>query len=415
MARNPLLNERYRTRGRGRSQLPVLGGSRTRRRHVHLPAFSTHDEYLANERDVVAAIHSHPHPLDILVDGSVFSPSRIDLVRHLLATTQMRLILHVVLELVELFNVTDERTRELRDVLFPGGKISALLRQDGFQVLPGHRRVAAKFAELLHLRRRALQVPFERFRAQHGREATGKERSVIIRAAVRDGVSERTVQLANKRDDLTKVADEWLAVCCVLGPILTGRDCLVLTADADVADHVFELHALLHEHYGSLLIADDLRRNPWRYPHRHSAEVGFMKPGAVAYGREVDPDYLRPSIAVTCASWVINVTDLSSFIAVASRDAARTLSLQNESPTQRVADGGDGRTVHMTSWAETRCRGSKMHCVVGEDSLIRDSESSFGRICISAHEYAFVLGAKRRFTPLPRVWMPGVPRTWPQT
>jgi hypothetical protein len=413
MARNPLLNERHRARGRERPRIPILGGERPRRRHRHLPAFSTHDEYLASEKDVVASIQAHPHPLDILVDGSVFSPSRVDLVRHLLASTEMRLILPVALELVDLFNMSDERTRELRDVLFPRGRISALLRQDGMRVLPGHRRVAAKLAELLHLRRRALQGPFEQFRAQHGREPVGRERSAIIQGALRAGVGERTLQLANKGDDLTKVADEWLAVCCVLAPILTGRDCLVLTADADVADHVFELHTLIHEQYGSVLIADDLRRNPARYPHSHAAQVGFMKPGAVAYGRDVDPDYLRPSVALTCASWVINVTDLSSFVAIATRDAARTLALQNESPTQRVADGGDGRNLHMTSSAETGCRGSKMHFVVGEDSLVRDFESQFGRICISALEFAFVLGAKKRITPMPRVWMPGVPRAWP--
>jgi hypothetical protein len=319
----------------------------------------------------------------------------------------------VALELVDLLNMEGDRTRELRDVLFPGGKLSALLTQGGFHVLRGHGRVGAKLSELLHLRRRALQTPWEHFRAKHGREPAGKERSAIIQGALKAGVSERTVQLANKGDDLSKVADEWLAVCCVLGPILTGRDCLVLTADADLADHVFELHTLIHEQYGSLLIAEDLRRNPWRYPHFHPAEVGFMKPGAVAYGRDVDPDYLRPSVARTCASWVINVTDFSSFMAIASRDALRTISLQNESPTQRVADGGDGRTVHMTSWAESGCRGSKMHLVVGEDSLVQDFDSQFGRICISALEFAFVLGKKQRSTPMPRVWMPGVPRHWP--
>ena len=170
MARNPLLNERRRARKSERPRIPIVGGERPDRRHMHLPAFSTHDEYLASEKDVVAVIHAHPHPLDILVDGSIFAPSRVDLVRHLLASTEIRLILHVALELVDLFNMTDERTEELRDVLFPRGSISALLRQDGMRVLPGHRRVAAKLAELLHLRRRALQGPFEQFRAQHGRE-----------------------------------------------------------------------------------------------------------------------------------------------------------------------------------------------------------------------------------------------------
>jgi len=380
---------------------------------MHLPAFSSHDEYLAGDEDVLAAIHSHPRPLDVFADSSLFSPTRVGLIRHLLASTRMNVILHVAVELVDLLNMEGDRTRELRDVLFPGGKLSALLHQGGFHVLRGHGRVGTKFAELLHLRRRALQAPLEHSRAKHGREPKGKERSSIIQDALRAGVSERTLQLANKGDDLSKVADEWLAVCCVLGPILTGRDCLVLTADADVADHVFELHTLLHEQYGSLLIAEDLRRNPWRYPHFHPAEVGFMKPGAVAYGRDVDPDYLRPSVAVTCASWVINVTDLSSFVAIATRDTVRTISIQNASPVQRVADGGDGRTVHMTSWAERRCRGSKMHFVVGEDTLVRDVESQFGRICVSAQELAFVLGKKQRHTPMPRVWMPGVPRPWP--
>lgn len=391
----------------------MVGGERPHRRHIHLPAFSTYDEYLAGEEDVLAAIHSHPHPLDIFVDSSLFSPTRVDLIRHLLASTRMHVILHVAVELAELFNIEGDRTRELRDVLFPGGRLSALVHQGGFHVLRGYGRVSTKLAELLHLRRRALQAPSEYFRAKHGREPVGKERSAIIQNALKAGVSERTLQLANKGDDLSKVADEWLAVCCVLGPILTGRDCLVLTADADVADHVFELHTLIHEQYGSLLIAEDLRRNPWRYPHSHPAEAGFMKPGAVAYGRDVDPDYLRPSVALTCASWVINVTDLSSFVAIATRDAVRTISLQNESRTQRVADGGDGRTVHMTSWAESGCRGSKMHCVVGEDSLVRDAESQFGRICVSALEFAFVLGTKQRNTPMPRVWMPGVSRPWP--
>jgi hypothetical protein len=174
---------------------------------------------------------------------------------------------------------------------------------------------------------------------------------------------EPPLQLANKGDDLSKVADEWLAVCCVLGPILTGRDCLVLTADADVADHVFELHTLIHEQYGSLLIAEDLRRNPWRYPHFHPAEVGFMKPGAVAYGRDVDPDYLRPSVALTCASWVINVTDLSSLVAIATRDAVRTISRRTSparsgSPMAGTVAPSTGRRGQRAAVEAARCTSS---------------------------------------------------------
>jgi hypothetical protein len=62
MARNPLLNERRRARKSERPRIPIVGGERPNRRHMHLPAFSTHDEYLASERDVVAAIHAHPQP-----------------------------------------------------------------------------------------------------------------------------------------------------------------------------------------------------------------------------------------------------------------------------------------------------------------------------------------------------------------
>ena len=192
----------------------------------------------------------------------------------------------------------------------------------------------------------------------------------------------------------------------MLGPILSGRDCVVLTADTDVFDQVFELHTLLNEQYGSLLIADDLRANPQRYTRHHAASPGFMQAGAVAYNRPADTKYLLPSLATTCASWVINVEDLSSLICIATRDVARTLSLQNSSETQRVADGGDGRTVHM-SWTDEACRSCKSHFVVGHDAFAREGDSPVGRIRISWYEFAFVLGEKGRSAAQPRkVWMP---------
>jgi hypothetical protein len=89
MARNPLLNERRRARRSERPRIPIVGGERPPRRHMHLPAFSSHDEYLAGDEDVLAAIHSHPRPLDVFADSSLFSPTRVGLIRHLLASTRM--------------------------------------------------------------------------------------------------------------------------------------------------------------------------------------------------------------------------------------------------------------------------------------------------------------------------------------
>ena len=136
--------------------------------------------------------------------------------------------------------------------------------------------------------------------------------------------------------------------------------------------------------------------------------VGLMKPGAVAYGREIHPEYLLPSAPKTCGSWVINVADLTHVIYIATRDVARTLHYQNTSPMQQVADGGDGRNVHM-NWIDSRCR--RFHFAVGHDTYVLDEETPLGRICITAHELAFVIGEKRR-APAPngRVWMPGLAR-----
>jgi hypothetical protein len=355
-------------------------------------------------------IRANPHPTDVVADASVFSPERIDLVRELLFSTRVAIPPDVE---AELRDMRGERTQPLRDLLFPDGQMNPLLHRYDLRMLKDHDWVALKLMNLLHLRKQLLEEPLLIFSTEHGREAVGAERRAILQKLVRGGLGQRSLRLASKGDKRRHITDELLAVCCVLGPILTGRDCFLLTADADVFDQFYTLTQLIHDDYGSFLIAEDLRNHPGRYKHVHEMEHPAMEPGAIAYGRLRDPQYLLPSIYVTCASRVIDVATFEFIVWTATRDIARALSFQNSARDGRVADGGDGRDVHM-SINDRACQRYKCHFTVGRDRIAIAGDSPLGRVYGTWHD-VFRVGCDHRdirppAQPAGAIWMPGLPR-----
>ena len=328
---------------------------------------------------MLETIRSQSHPTDVVADSSVFAPDRLDLVRQLLIERRLRILPEVARELGDLL----AHTTPLRDLVFPGGDLNPRLEQYGHDVFQGYERVAAKYVNLLHTRKRLLEKAQTEFELASGRKPVGRERaSLAQKVQAASGASWRTLRLGTKGDPLRRYTDETLAAHTVLSPIISGRDCFVLTADADVFDQFFQLTQLLHDDYGSFLLGEDFRANPGRYPHSHAHTSPFMKPGARAFGRESEPNRLLPSIAPTCASWVINVSDGSFLTWVATRNVGQALRFQNQQDDGRVADAGGGLGLHI-SMGEPDCRECRAHFTVGSDELALVGDTIAGRIALS--------------------------------
>jgi hypothetical protein len=411
MAKNPVF-EFLRQQGHMRAPraTPLIGRAPDPKssRFAQAP-FTYFGSRFVSDDALLETLAQNQHPLAVVADSSLFAPSRLDLCRRLLIQTPVHILPEVRSELADLER---HKSAALRNLVLPDGKLNSRLIAMPDRMLAGYDRVATKYVNLLHLRKRLLEKPTKDFEDARGQAPAGQERAKLGRALLNDGISWRTLSLSNKGDVARRYTDEALVATAVLGPTITGRDVVLLTADRDVFDQFFQLTQLIHSDYGSFLLGEDFRRHPDRYKHQHAVTTPFMRDGAMAVGRESDPLRLLPSTAAhaTCASWVIDVASGHFLTWVSTRDVARALSFQNTADGGRVADAGEGRNAHI-HLNDPACKESKAHFTIGTDVLAVDNETSIGRLCISEFDFfRAVVDGPVGIHDRRGVVMPGLPR-----
>jgi hypothetical protein len=92
-----------------------------------------------------------------------------------------------------------------------------------------------------------IDIAVRRAMREIGHEPVGKTRARLIRTLLEQGMATGTIKLANKEYRPDRYADEMLAVFSVLSPIVTGRDCFLLTADKDVFEQVLRMSEMLFD------------------------------------------------------------------------------------------------------------------------------------------------------------------------
>lgn len=341
--------------------------------------FSYQGFTLKRPEDIVGAIGVNPHPTDVFADSSLWAPQRLDLVRRLLIETPVKILPEVLSELEDIKQQPDSPIREL---IFPENSLNPRVKVERYDAVLAHQYVMARYTNLLHVRKRLLEGPLRRHEQKTGEPAKGRVRHKIMQQALKDGISQRTLRLANKGDAKRRYTDEVLAVYGVLSPIITGRDSFVLTADRDVFDQVYQFSELLHDDYGSFLIGRDYAANPQRYQHSHEAKVPYMTEGTLAVGRAREPDYLLPVIQNTCATWIVDVNSLDCLTWVSLREVVAALDFQEAARDGRVGDGGGGRNVHITGH-DTGCSAAPAHFVVGHDVIRQKAKTPLGDLSLS--------------------------------
>jgi hypothetical protein len=376
-------------------RIPIVGGSRPNiqwnAQPRRIPPFTYYGSKFANPNVIVENMLRNPHPTDVIADSSLFSPKRLDLIRQLLIATHVLILPAVYTELLDL---TRQPKNTLQELVFPDGKLNPRLDLIRYPAIADFRFVASRYTNLLHFRKRVLEAPLSHYREKQGHDAKGKSRARIIQELQKQGVSWRTLRLANKGDPCRRYTDETLVVYGVLSAILTGRDCFVLTADRDIFDQFFQFTQLLHDDYGSYLIAEDYRRYPERYTHSHEWATPFMHSGAVAIGRALEPVELIPLIHGTCAAWVIDVDSLDFMSWIAIREIELALKFQERAADVRVGDGGNGLNIHM-SLGDRNCKRAPAHFTLGRDTLAVDRETDAGTVRISNFDVFRVVSDKR--------------------
>jgi hypothetical protein len=415
MSKNPVFEFFKRSNALRRSdpRAPrLIGGTRWRSGGSTRLPFDYHGSTFRDSTAILDTLRSWPHPNDVFVDSSFFSPARLEFNRRLLLERRVWVLPEIEKELLDLRVTTNPLVRPLQSFLFnAAGELNPRLISGTPDWLSGQLYAASRYGNLLHLRKGVLDVQTADFEKQNGRPPKGNERTKIFQDLLAKGISLRSLALANKGSRRWRNADEVLAVEGVLHPILSGRDSFILTADRDVFEQVFQFTQLLHDDYGSFLIARDFAMNPTRYPHRHAVVSKFMKPGAIEVGRQGEPEYLLPSIFRTCAVTVIDVHTKQFLVWVCLREIDQMLQFQNLSADGRVADGGDGANVHM-SLCSGECRTMRPHFTVGHDEIAGEKETSVGNIRLSRWDVQRILVDR----PIPtsangRVWMPGLNRS----
>jgi hypothetical protein len=355
---------------------PPVTPSAARPPLIFLPPFSR-APFKLRPNEVLAAIAQNPYPTDILLDTSVFSVSRLPLVRELLLSSFSPILLAPVLGELEDLKVKPALT-PLRELVFPGGILNSKFRGDSYGVLSSYPRFVLRYVNLLRWRRDAIDREIRRHVRETGRpEPIGKARTKLIQNLVKFGVAESTIKLANKDYRTERLADEFLAVFAVLSPIVTGRDCYLLTADEDVFEQVLRMSAMLFDDYGAYLAAADLRTNGSRYSHRHPHQSPLFVGEAAAIGRAANPDYLLPPPALTntCTTTVIDVGKLRGVTWVSARNMEPAIRFQEEDQLGRKGDPGGDRSILFTPFTLTdapttdRCR-EKWHLVVGMPAML---------------------------------------------
>jgi len=332
-----------------------------------IPVFTFKAFTLRNEDAIIDSIFANPHPTDVLADSSLWSPKRLDLVRRLMISNTIK-VLPVVRN--ELADIEKQKSSPMKELLFPEGSLNPRIVVDKYSAIKDHQFVMTRYASLLNIRKQMLEGPFNRYFKKTGRQPVGDERSKIIKKALLDGISWRTIRMANKGDPRRRFTDEILAVYGILSPIFCGRDCIILTADNDIFDQVYQFSVLLHDDYGSFLIGRDYMNNPGKYTHIHKISTPFMEEGSIAIGRAKNPTSLLPILRRTCATWVIDVNTLQCLIWVSIREINEALDFQEMICDGRVADGGKGCNVHM-SLNDQKCKTFPYHFAIGKDKMLK--------------------------------------------
>jgi hypothetical protein len=349
---------------------------------AYFPPFAVYG--LKEQRSsLVKRVLINPHPTDLVLDTSLFSPARVSLVREILVSCSPIILPPVVQELEDL--KAKPALAELCDIVFKGGALNPRFRGDDCGVLHKYRRFSMRYINLLRWRRDMIAVPSRNIARDTGIEPTGEQRSKLIRNLLKGGMGTRTIALANKDYNPRRPADEVLAVFAALSPIVTGRDCFLFTADQDVLDQVLQMIEMIFDDYGAYLIAKDFRANESRYDHRHPWKSLLFDGPAEAIGRLAHPDYLLPRLPMiqTCATTVIDVNKLEGFTWVSARNIEAAISFQDADPLSRKGDPGAGRSILFSAFAErespaaTSCTSKTHHFVIGTPTYLKVSPKEF--------------------------------------
>lgn len=338
-----------------------------------LPPFVKREFGIAAE-PLLELITRNPHPTDVLLDTSVFALDRISLVKSILVHCRPILLLPVLMELQDLKAKLE--LIDLRDLVFPGGRLNERFRGDDQNVLSSYPRFSLKYASLLQWRRKMIDIEARRIERETGNKPTGKARAKMIRELIRQGIATDTIRIGNKDYRIDRPTDELLAVFAVISPVISGRDCFLLTADKDVYEQTLRMIQLVFNDYGAYLIANDFRTNEARYTHRHPHVSPLFIGDAEAIGRDSHPDYLLPPprLMMTCATHVIDVGRQKGCTWISARNMYPAISFQEHDPLGRKGDPGMDRSILFTlpEGADTsvHCK-QKHHFVLGNPQPLK--------------------------------------------
>jgi len=327
--------------------------------------------------DFLASVRGNPHPTDLLLDTSVFSTTRIPLVREILgclSSLSPILLAPVVKELEDLKR--KPALAELRDIVFPDGVLNVKFRGDHCGVFKSYPRFTTRYASLLRWRRELIDRPARHIELETGSKPAGRSRAKLIRELIEQGLATETIKLANKVYRADRSADEVLAVFAVLSPITTGRDCFLFTADEDVFEQTLRMSEMLFDDYGAYLMAEDFRADELRHRHRHTYTSPLFVGEAEAVGRSAHPDYLLPppGLVMTCSTTVIDVGRRKGFTWISARNMEAAIAFQEHDTLGRKGNPGMGRSIVFTPpripGFPFRCN-ERHHFVLGTPLLLK--------------------------------------------
>ena len=123
----------------GTNRLPAERLPRRVRNHqiVIVPPFSISD-FGVERRHIINIVLNNPHLTDLLLDTSVFSVGRLDLIREILISCSPILLPPVQRELEDL--KVKPALAELRDLVYPGGSLNSRFGGDDRAVLKSYPR-----------------------------------------------------------------------------------------------------------------------------------------------------------------------------------------------------------------------------------------------------------------------------------
>lgn len=383
------------------------GGGGKKLKHFHLPPFA-YFPFKIDTSQMLENIQRHPHPTDVVLDASVFAASRLSLVRQLKYYFAPIILPCVEGELEDLKTKPD--LKELADLVFRDGHLDRPFKKDTFGVLQTYPRVSTRYINLLRWRKEMIEKRIRRIARDTGVEPTGDDRAKLIRDLQAQGLSLATLKLANKEHRSDRVADEVLAMFAILSPIVTGRDCFLLTADRDILEQVYRLAELLFDDYGAFLIARDFVANGARYQHQHEYKSPLVAGAALAIGREADPTYLLPPLLMmnTCATTVVDVNRMEGFTWIATRNMEPAIAFQDVDPLGRKGDPGNGRSILFSVPMDrgSGCPEKTNHFVIGTPTNLNVSNTEFGPIPLDDLIRANTEQYENATTKKRRVWTP---------